>query len=451
MSDDNTTPLPRELAQQIYGYLADDEDARVCKDIPDEACHEQPVAFTLQLIAQTLTKVGDALVSARLVLAWMLGALGAPAIFIALLVPLRESLALLPQLFIAQAIRERAIRKTFWVLGSFGQAAALAAMVPVVWMLEGFAAGLAITGLLVVFSLSRGVCSVAAKDVLGKTVSKSRRGRLNGSAASAAGFITLAVALVIIVGAGLEQTSAAFPAERTLFVAILAISTLLWIGAAIVFARVPEVPGATEGGGNAFTEAIRSLSLLRDDKDFRDFVIARALLVSTAFAIPYIVVLIQRGGDGGLAGLGALLLADGAAGLLSSPIWGRWSDAASHRVMAGAAALSVIVMGSVLALHYAVVEVLTLAPVSALVLFAAAVAHHGARVARKTYLVDLANSDNRAQYTAVSNTVIGIFLLAGAGLGVLDAWLGTTSVLWFLMIVGALASLRSLALKSVAD
>ncbi|MDZ7683673.1 MAG: MFS transporter permease [Gammaproteobacteria bacterium] len=450
MSNDNMTPLPRELAEQIYGYLADDEDARVCRDIPDEACDEQPVAFTLQLVAQTLTKVGDALVSARLVLAWMLASLGAPAIFIALLVPLRESLALLPQLFIAQAIRERAIRKTFWVVGSFGQAAALAAMVPVVWLLEGFNAGIGVTILLVVFSLSRGVCSVAAKDVLGKTVSRSRRGRLNGSAASAAGFITLAVAAAVIVGAGIEQSGAGFPSERALFVVILVVATLLWIGAAIVFARVPEVPGATEGGGNAFTEAIRSLSLLREDKDFRDFVIARALLVSTAFAIPYIVVLIQRGGDGDLAGLGALLLADGAAGLLSSPIWGRWSDAASHRVMAGAAALSVLVTGECAALHYAAVEVLALTPVSALVLFAAAVAHHGARVARKTYLVDMANSDNRAQYTAVGDTVIGLFLLAGVGLGALDTWLGTTSVLWLLMAIGVLAVVRSLALKSVA-
>lgn len=447
MPDSNTQKLPRELAEQIYGFLAEDEDARVCKDIPDSACNEQPVAFTCQLVAQTLTKIGDALVSARLVLAWMLSSLGAPAIFISLLVPLRESLALIPQLFIAQVIREQPLRKMFWVYGSVGQALSLAAMVPVVWFLEGFNAGLAITGLLVVFSLARGVCSVAAKDVLGKTVSKTRRGRLNGSAASAAGFVTLAVAAVIMFGASFD--SAMLP-ERTLFVVILVSAFVLWIAAALTFAAVPEVPGSTEGGGNAVDEAIRSLSLLRDDKDFRDFVFARALLVSSAFSIPYIVVLVQRAGNGDLTSLGALLLADGAAGLLSSPIWGRWSDSGSNRVMAAAAAMAVVVMLAVLTLNSIAPGWLALTPVSGLLLFGAAVAHQGARVGRKTYLVDMANSENRAQYTAVSNTVIGLFLLAGIGLSALDAAFGTASVLWFLAAIGVIGVIRSLSLKSVS-
>ncbi len=447
MTDGNTARVPRELAEQIYGYLADDEDARVCKDIPDSACDEQPVSFTCQLVAQTLTKVGDALMSARLMLAWMLSSLGAPAIFISALVPLRESLSLIPQLFIAQAIRERPLRKMFWVYGSFGQAAALAAMVPVVWLMEGFAAGLAIILLLIVFSLSRGVCSVAAKDVLGKTVSKTRRGRLNGSAASAAGFVTLCVALAIIGGYWFDDD--VIP-ERWLFVVVLASAAVLWVAAALVFAAVPEVPGATEGGGNAFEEALRSLSLLGTDADFRNFVIARALLVSTAFSIPYIVVIIQRSGEGSLTSLGALLLADGAAGLVSSPIWGRWSDSASHKVMAAAASLGVVVMLSVIGLSSFAGEWLSVMPVAGLLLFAAAVAHQGARVARKTYLVDMASSENRAQYTAVSNTVIGLFLLAGAGLGVIDAVFGTTAVLWFLVFVGSVGVVRSLTLKSVS-
>lgn len=442
----------RTLAEQIYGYLAEDEDARVCKDIPESACDEQPESFSYQLLALTLTKFGDALVSARLVLAWMLAALGSPAIFIALLVPLRESLALLPQLFVAQVMRERPIRKWFWVIGSVGQALALAAMVPTVMSLEGFAAGATITGLLVVFSLSRGICSVAAKDVLGKTVSKTRRGRLTGAAASAAGFITLLVAGILLAGPFLESaTGLVVPQDRRLFAMILGTAALLWLFAAAAYARIPEVRGATEGGGNAITEAIRSLSLLRDDRQFRRFVIARALLVSTAFAIPYIVVLIQRAGSGGIADLGALLLASGAAGLLSGPLWGRWSDSGSERVMAAAAALSVAVMLLTLLLHHFLQALLGNAVIAATILFIAAVAHQGARVGRKTYLVDMASSETRAQYTAVSNTVIGLFLLAGAGLGIVDAWLGTTAVLWFLVVAGVIAVFRSLALPRVSE
>lgn len=437
----------RSLAEQIYGYLAEDEDARVCLDIPDSACREQPWAFTYQLVAQTLTKVGDALASARLVLAWMLSVLGAPALFIALLVPLRESLALLPQLFVAQVIREREIRKTFWVWGSVGQALALAGMLPVVLWLEGFAAGFAVIVLLTIFSLSRGVCSVAAKDVLGKTISKTRRGRLTGSASSTAGFVTLLVAGVLIVSPMLGDSGGL--EGRMPFVTILSLAAGLWLVAAFTYGRIPEVPGSTEGGGNAITEALCSLSLLKTDIRFRDFVIARALLVSIAFAIPYLVVLVQHSGDGAMTTLGALLLADGVAGLTSGPIWGRWSDRYSHRVMAAAAALGVMVMLGALAIHYAAPAVLGSAPVAATLLFAACVAHQGARIARKTYLVDMATSENRAQYTAVSNTVIGLLLLAGAGLGVVDIWLGTAGVLWLLAGIGLLAVARSLFLPAV--
>jgi hypothetical protein len=439
----------RELPEQIYSLLVEDEDARVCRDIPDSACQEQPRAFVRQLLAQILTKIGDALTSSRLVLAWMLSALGSPVIFIALLVPLRESLSLLPQLFVAQFVREHALRKMFWVWGSVAQGLALALMVPAVLLLREFVLGLVVVSLLALFSLARGICSVAAKDVLGKTVSKSRRGRLNGLSASAAGAVTLAVAVLLLLSPGLAGADA--DGEAGLFAVMLALAALLWLVAAAVYAGIPEVPGATEGGGNAIVEALRSLDVLRTDRQFRDFVVARMLLISSAFAIPYIVVLIQRAAEGQVISFAALLLAEGAAGLLSAPFWGRWSDTGAHKVMAAAAAISVAVMMVALGLQWLLPGAIGSVLVASLLLFVAAVAHQGARVGRKTYLLDMASGGNRARYTAVSNTVIGLFLFSGAGLGILDAVYGTASVLLFLALAGALAVWRSLSLPSVSD
>jgi hypothetical protein len=118
--------------------------------------------------------------------------------------------------------------------------------------------------------------------------------------------------------------------------------------------------------------------------------------------------------------------------------------------MAAAAAISVAVMAVALGLHWLLPEAIGRVPVASLLLFVAAVAHQGARVGRKTYLVDMASSENRAQYTAVSNTVIGLFLFSGAGLGVIDAVYGTASVLLFLALAGMLAVWRSLSLPSVS-
>ncbi|WP_194756761.1 MFS transporter [Aliidiomarina indica] len=438
----------RDISETLYQYLAEDEDARVCKDIPEDACSEQPKAFMLHLWSLTLTKLGDSLVSARLILPWMLSVTGAPAFFISMLVPLRESLALLPQLFVAQRMRERPLRKWFWVAGSIGQAIALFAIVAGLFWLNtetqltplGF--GWWVIAWLTVFSLSRGVCSVAMKDVTGKTISKTRRGRLTGLAATSAGFMTLATALLIIFAPEVEGTMG-------LFVLLFGGAGMLWLVAAWSFALLPEVPGATQGGGNAITEAIKSLSLLWRDRQFGAFVATRALLVSSAFAIPYIVVLIQRESSGALTGLGSLMLASGAAGMLAGRFWGVWSDSASHHVMAAAAFMASLVMVLTLVIAALSAPLLGHVVVGGAIIFLAAVAHHGARVGRKTYLVDMANQENRAQYTAVSNTVIGIILLLGILLGVLDEFAGTHAVLTLLVFIGLIAGYRALRLPAV--
>ncbi|MDN7135875.1 MFS transporter permease [Pseudidiomarina terrestris] len=438
----------RDLTEQVYGYLAEDEDARVCKDIPEAACNDQPKAFVAHLIALSMTKLGDSLVSARLVLPWILASLGTSSVFISALVPLRESLALLPQLIIAQQMRETPVRKWFWVFGSVGQALSLVGMLLSVITLRGSALGWAIVILLTIFSISRGVCSVSIKDVQGKTISKTRRGRLSGIAASVAGLLSVLTALVVLMaptllGGTLEQGNV------LIFSGLLGTAAVLWLAAAATYAQVPEVPGATEGGGNAMIEALKSMRLLWQNKQFGSFVLTRALLVSSAFAIPFIVVMIQRSGEGSLTSLGGLMLANGIAGMMAGRFWGKWSDSASHYVMAAAAFLAVLIMASALALYSFAEAWLAQQWLAGLLIFAAAVAHHGARVGRKTYLVDMATADNRAQLTAVSNTVIGGVLLLGILLGALDSYAGVEAVMVTLIVLGSIAGVRALTLPNV--
>ncbi len=85
----------------------------------------------------------------------------------------------------------------------------------------------------------------------------------------------------------------------------------------------------------------------------------------------------------------------------------------------------------------------------AILIFVAAVAHQGARVGRKTYLVDLATAETRSSYTAVSNTVLGLFLLGGGLLGVVDALYGGAAVLLLLLATCLFAILFCLSSKPV--
>ena len=156
-----TTETPK--LDRLYNFLVEEEDARVCKDIPAEACTQVPGNFFKIGATQTLTKLADELSSAKTVLPWLLSALGAPAFWIGFLVPIRESGSLLPQLFIAGAVRSRPLRRPIWILGGLLQALALGGMAATAFLLRGGVAGIAIVGLLVCFSLARGLVSVASR------------------------------------------------------------------------------------------------------------------------------------------------------------------------------------------------------------------------------------------------------------------------------------------------
>lgn len=433
--------MRRALAAPLYDLVTGDEDARVCKDIPEEACNDQPENFVLQLGANVCTKIGDELASARLVLPWLLSATGAPAFFIGLLVPLRESLSLLPQLFVAAAIRARALRKGFWVVGSLVQGACVIAMAGVALWLEGAAAGWAVVGLLVIFSLARGVSSVAAKDVMGKTVSKTRRGRLTGYATAVAGLVT------VLAGAWL-QFRAGPPAGAGGVVGLLLIAGGLWLAGAALFAGLREQPGATAGGGNAGREALASLSVLVTDAPFRRFVVTRALLVATALLVPFYAALARESSDGGLGelgGLGALLVAAGVASTVSSGFWGRMADRSSRDVMRLAAAVAGVLSLAVAGWAMAGAPWLPGEWVVVGAFFVIGIAHAGIRIGRKTYLVDMATAETRATYVAVSNTAIGVVLLAGGVFGLVADFVGTAETIGLLglfCLAGALGATR---------
>jgi hypothetical protein len=436
MSD---APAEPGLTRDLYDLLTGDEDARVCRDIPADACREQPRNFFIHVGSLVATKTGDLFSSPKVVLSWLLIHLGAPSFLLGFLVPVRESLSLLPQLFVAGYIRRVAVRKWFWVAGSVVQGVAVAGMALAAVTLSGAAAGWSILGLLVVFSLARGVCSIADKDVLGKTISKSRRGTASGYASSIAGAIAIAVGALWLLMAP-DRQGAGF------FAALLSAAGALWIFAALLFSGIVEYPGATGGGGNAITEAVRQLNLIRKDRDLRQFLIVRTLLLSTALVAPFYISLNSQASGGAVSQLGALLVATGGAGFVSAAAWGRFSDRSSRRTMSAAALLAAIAGFVTVA-----VSQLNGLPYASLWLtvtyFMLNVAHEGVRVGRKTHLIDIATAENRASYVAVSNTLIGVMLLAGGAFGGLVSIAGAAVAVLVLSSISLIAAAAALRLK----
>ena len=76
------------VAFRLYDFATGDEDARLCRDIPEEQCREQPRNFLCHVLSQALSKTGDGLADSKVVLPWLLGAVGAPVFLVGILVPI---------------------------------------------------------------------------------------------------------------------------------------------------------------------------------------------------------------------------------------------------------------------------------------------------------------------------------------------------------------------------
>ncbi|MDN4479696.1 MFS transporter [Demequina muriae] len=427
-------------SQRFFRFLVSDDEADAASVSPEARPHIAANGIR-QMAAQTLQSVGDQVVNAKTVLPWLVTALGAPSGFVGLLVPIREAGSMLPQAAWAPRIRRRRVRKWVWVAGAAGQAGATAAMALVAATASGTVAGVGVLAALAVFALARSLSSIASKDVLGRTVPKGQRGQIKGATtvASAAVALSLGVAL---------RTWGGESVGTGVLAALLGAAALAWVGAAAVYATIrepaAEVAQADADGPGWVSQAVQ---LWREDAVFRKFVFARALLLVTALSPPFVVTLgVQQGS--GLSALGLFVIAQGVAGLVGGRVFGRLADRSSRRLMIGAslAASAVIVAHLGLVRLPGMGEAVWLAAAAYLLL---ALVHVGARLARKTYVVDIAEGDRRTQYVAVANTLMGVLLLAvGAGTAAL-AVLGAEFALLLLAVLGVAGAVVGRSLPEV--
>lgn len=431
--------MSETTVDKAYRMLTSDDDGRVCRDIPESACNDQPRNFITHIVSLGATKTADGLIDPKLVLSWLLTQLGAPAVYIGLLVPVRESGALLPQLLTAASLRRLSKRKWAWSVGSAVQGLSAASIALAAIFLEGAAAGIAIVTALGILALARSVCSVTYKDVLGKTVSKARRGTATGTASSLA-------ALFVIIFGGVLATGTL--ARMPVVLAGLLIAAGLWLLAAILFSTLQEEAGATEGGENPLSAAMENFGLLAKDAQLRRFIASRGLLISTALAPPFMVALGSDGeAENAFGGLGLLVIASAGASLLSSYVWGRLADRSSRKVLIFSAIAATIALAATLTLD--AVGLLTAVWGLPAVIFALMLAYQGVRLGRSTHLVDMATQDTRAAYTALSNTIIGLLLAAGGAFSLLAEFAGVSTVIGVLAGMSALSVIASLGLEEV--
>ncbi|MCB1647079.1 MAG: MFS transporter, partial [Pseudomonadales bacterium] len=276
------------------------------------------------------------------------------------------------------------------------------------------------------------------------TVSKGSRGVLMGIAGSIAGSMTLLLGLLLNFSRSTDTAR-----DDMILTSLLLVAAGFWMLALLMFRIIAEPAAETSKPGDSSSLQDTWEQLTRN-RELQRFVIARTLLLATALAPPFYVMLAQARLSSGAAGLGTLIIASGLASSLSSVVWGKLGDRSSRLVMIIAAVMA----GVISLLHYTLHQTQLLwtgsATFHAAMYFLLIISHSGIRMGRKVYLVDMATEENRARYVAISNTVIGIAILLSGSLGLVAETLGVEEMILVLGILSMGAAMYCSTLPEVS-
>ena len=430
-----------ELNERFYDFLVEEDEPRACKAIPDDACTNVPKNFSLNIANGTLTKLAEKIISPNLTLAWIMHFFGATSIMIGALVPLKDAGSLLPQLVVSGKIRSFAVRKYFWAVSGLVQALAWLAAAGHIFFGNEDTIPIVLLILLLIFSIASGVASVAYKDVVAKTVPKNTRGQMLSYRSTFGGILSLIAGVVLIFFIQDE-------ADKAIYGFMFLFASVLWFVASFLFFLIDEEKGATEGGRNPIQEAKAGIKLIKEETNFRNFLFTRALLMAVPLLQPFYVLVARDIEETSWSLLGYLIVVNGLANVLSSPFWGKIADQSATRLMRISSLIAI--GGGVFALLFYFSSDFNLGFFAFLpVFFINGIAYSGARLSRKTYLVDYAPDENRATYVSVANTFIGLFTIVAAGFGVVAQVFGLPAQIIFFMSLLVLAIILSFRLKSV--
>jgi len=429
------------VTQKLYDLLISKNSSKNSEDITVNAQEEVAKNFSLNVSNGALTKLAEKIISPNLTLPWILSSLGATAGIIGALIPIKNVGSLLPQLFVSGKIRSYAIHKNFWVFSALVQALCWLSAGLLILLYSSSYLIIVMLILLAIFSIASGVASVAFKDVTAKTIPKNIRGQMLSYRATFGGVLGLIAGVILVFQISVED-------NLDIYGYMFLLASLLWFLASFIFYMIAEESGVKENARNIFEESKAGMKLIKTDSNFRKFLFTRALLMAIPLLQPFYVLVAKSLSNPKWNMLGYLIIINGLAVVLSSPFWGKIADQSSTRLMRIASFIAI--GGGIYALLFSFTSDLNLGFYAFLpVFFINGIAYNGARLSRKTYLIDYAPEHNRATYVSVANTFIGLFTLVAASFGLIAEIFGLPIQILFFLSLLVLSILISFKLKTV--
>jgi len=356
-------------------------------------------------LALITNKISDDLMSAKTTLPALFVLAGAPMYLISMLVPIRESGALLPQAVFAAYFAHVENRHVIWRTGSILQLLSSAILLFSGFYMQGIVAGFTMILALIILSVSRALCSLTMKDTQGEHIIKGQRGKLIGAASSLSSICSGLVAFFALYIQA--QNNDDMAVQKLMLIGGL---SLLFQLACLLVMWPLKTHIKTQ---TALRKTGVKLSAIHSvlNKDIWRFIAMRGMLSHSALVAP-LFTLAYKGSV--ISILAYLIVAQSFAAMLSSFVWGKLADTSALIVMRLGAFISIFACFILLISQFYNSVLLTEKYFICLLFFLLGVGHCGIRTGRKTYAIDIADKHDRTQFVAYTNTAVGI-IMAVAG------------------------------------
>ena len=384
------------------------------EDVEAEASQNYRWNFGVNLADGALFMLAQTFISATTILPFFVSRLTDNPFYIGLLAVIAHGGWFFPQLFSAGPI-ERTSRKKPWLinLGFFIERLPLM-LLPATALLAVRAPGWALTLFFIIFAiynLGAGIIAPAWQDLIAVCFPPTRRGRLMGIAMFTG---TVAGALGAAGSSRILEVQP-FPLNFMILFGLAALVMLLgWVALALTREPVRQVRRSEENRLRIWTRLGR---ILRRDRNFRRFLIARGLMAVSGMGMAFVTAAAVSRWDvsGGTVGnyTVALLVGQAAGNLL----FGFLADRKGHKlslVLGGLAATAAYAMAWIAAspVLYYVVFLLLGAYISAMI------------VSGLMIVLEFVGSEQRPTYAGITNSIIGavhvVIPLVGGGLATIS-------------------------------
>lgn len=406
--------------------------------------------FSLGLLNGAFFNLFSALLDPSLVLSWFVSQLTTSNFLIGLIVPIQHGGWFLPQLVVSSYLQRRQRKLPFYTYIAGVRVTIWGLMTLAVFLIEDAAVLLVVFFiLLAAYSLGSGLGGICFVDIVAKAIPPTRRGAFFGWRRFLGGLLALGGSLLVKYILD-ERRGLAFPDNYAVLFLLSFFTLCAAMGCFILVVEPLEpVNKAKITLGKQFR---RALDLPRRDKNYRRFLTMRLLLMAAEIATPFYIIYAKQALSVSVSMVGVYLTGATMAGFASTLLWGRISDRRGNKLL--------IILSSSLGLFIPLIA-MSIVPLAdllpglreftsglfALVFIVSGGSKAGAMMGNMNFLLEIAPADDRPIYIGLTNTILGIALLASSVGGLIVDLVGFTVLFSLALAFYALALFLTLKLQ----